>query len=91
MILNSLAISFSGIKLYANIDRKYVGFYVSRRNHHDYQHSHEEIMEKYGENVMQYNKVDEIFSAVMGNYVYLMRAEDQAKTEEIIDFIVARR
>jgi len=78
-------------KLYANVERKYVGFYVSRRDSHDYVHTHEEIMERYGENVMQYNKVDEIFASVMGNHVYLMRAEDQAKTEEIIDFVVAQK
>ena len=78
-------------KLYVDVERKYVGFYVSRRDSHDYVHTHEEIMERYGENVMQYNKVDEIFASVMGNHVYLMRAEDQAKTEEIIDFVVAQK
>lgn len=77
-------------KLYVDIERKYVGIYVSRRDHHNYQHTHEEIMEKYGEYVMQYNKVDDIFSAVMGNHVYLMRAENKAQAEEMIDFVVAR-
>lgn len=74
-------------KLYLDTERKYHGIYVSRRNSLNYVHSHEEILEKYAENVMHHTTVDAIFAPVMGDYVYLMRAPTLEKTQEIISFI----
>lgn len=78
-------------KLYLETERKYHGFYVSRRDGMDYVHSHEDILADYGENVMYHTTVDAIFAAVMGDYVYLMRAPDLEKVKEATDYIQAVR
>lgn len=74
-------------KVYQPTDKKYIGIYVARKDCFNYVHSHEEILEKYGEYLMQYNPVDAIFAPVMGDHMYLMRAETQEKTDEIIKFV----
>ncbi|MCQ2914702.1 MAG: carbamoylphosphate synthase large subunit [Alphaproteobacteria bacterium] len=74
-------------KLYQSTEKKYVGIYCGRNDAYNYVHTHEEICEKYGYNLMMSTRVDEIFSAVMGNTMYLLRAEDQKTAEEIAKFI----
>ena len=74
-------------KLYQPTEKKYIGIYVARKDCFNYVHSHEEICEKYADNLMQYHDVDAIFAPVMGDHMYLMRALTQEKTDEIINFV----
>ena len=76
-------------KLYLPTERKYHGIYVSRKFNKNYVHSHEEIEERYGENIMYQTHVDAIFAPVMGDYVYLMRAPTLQDVQEIISFVHA--
>ena len=78
-------------KVYQPTEKKYIGIYVARKDCFNYVHSHEEILEKYGDYLMQYNPVDEIFSAVMGDHMYLMRAKTQEKADEIMNFVQEKR
>ena len=77
-------------KLYLPTEKKYIGIYVSRKNRFNYVHSHEEIVEKYGAHLMADNDVDAIFAPVMGDHMYLMRAETQDKVEEIRNFVLEK-
>ncbi|MCQ2965583.1 MAG: carbamoylphosphate synthase large subunit [Alphaproteobacteria bacterium] len=77
-------------KLYQPTEKKYVGIYVSRKNCFNYAHSHEEICEKYGYNLMTDVDVDAIFSAVMGDHMYLMRADTAEQAEEIRNFVLEK-
>lgn len=74
-------------KLYQPADKKYIGIYLARKDCFNYVHSHEEIVERYGENLMQYHDVDAIFAPVMGDHMYLMRAKTQEETDEIMNFV----
>ncbi len=77
-------------KLYLPTEKKYIGIYVSRKNCFNYVHSHEEIVEKYGAHLMADSDVDAIFAPVMGDHMYLMRAETQDKVEEIRNFVLEK-
>ena len=77
-------------KLYLPTEKKYIGIYVSRKNCFNYVHSHEEIVEKYGAHLMADSDVDAIFAPVMGDHMYLMRAETQDKVEEIRNIVLEK-
>lgn len=70
-----------------HIERKYHCAHVARKWGKEYQHSHDEIIEKYGAHIAMNTEVSQIFSAVMGNYVYLVRSTDLKHLKEIIGFI----
>ena len=74
-------------KLYQPTEKKYIGIYLARKDCFNYVHTHEEIVERYGENLMQYHDVDAIFAPVMGDHMYLMRAKTQEETDEIMNFV----
>ena len=68
-------------------DRKYHCMYVGRKSNKNYVYSHEEIMEKFGDLIVQNNPVSGIFSAAIGNYCYLARSQELDEVLEIADFI----
>lgn len=77
-------------KLYLPTEKKYIGIYLSRKWCFNYVHSHQEIVEKYGAHLMADSDVDAIFAPVMGDHMYLMRAETQEKVEEIRNFVLEK-
>ena len=64
--------------------RKYHCAYIGRKATQDYAHSHEEIMEKYGEIIVK----NELVSG--SNYGYVARSQELSDILEIIDFIHAQ-
>ena len=74
-------------KHFFDVENKFYGMYASRKNEKNYKNSHDDIMNRYGFNVMHHAVVDPIFAAVMGDYVYLMRAHSRELMDEIIDFV----
>lgn len=71
--------------------RKYHCAYIGRKATKNYVHSHEEIMETFGQFIVQNEPVSGIFSAVLGNYGYLARSQELNELLEIIDFIHAKK
>lgn len=67
--------------------RKYHCCYIGRKTGKNYVHSHEEIMDTYGELIVLHEPVSGIFSAALGNYGYLARSEEASKVIEIAEFI----
>ena len=61
--------------------------FSSRRDEHHYLHTHEEILERYGENIIMCERMPEIMVPSMGNQMYTARAVDKAAVDEFINFV----
>lgn len=67
--------------------RPYHCCYVGRKTHKNYLHSHEEILNRYGERIAHHERMSPIFSRAMGDYCYLIRSPDLDETLAIAHFI----
>lgn len=61
--------------------------FASRRDIHDYVHSHEEIMERYGDKMLMCERMPDMMAPQMGNQMYTAYAADLKKTLEFIKFV----
>ena len=69
--------------------RKYHCCYASRKNNYHYRHTHDEVMARYGEFIVQADTVPGVFSSALGNIGYIFRSPDPERIDEIIAFIHA--
>jgi hypothetical protein len=65
--------------------------YASRRDRYQYVHSHEEILEKYGDRIVMCERMPDILSGAMGNQMYTAHAADLEATQEFIQFVHEKR
>ena len=63
--------------------RPYVCVSASQRKVGTYQHSHADINEKYGQNILMFEEMPEVLAGAMGDFVWLARF---ATEEEAIAF-----
>jgi len=68
-------------------ERKYHCCYASRKNRYNYCRSHDEVMDRYGEFIVQADSVPGIFSSALGDFGYIFRAPDIDQIKEITRFI----
>ncbi|MBE6100891.1 MAG: ATP-grasp domain-containing protein [Selenomonas ruminantium] len=61
--------------------------YASRRDCHRYAHSHEEILERYGEDIVMCERMPEMMVPQMGNQMYTAKRPDYEATMEFIRFV----
>ena len=61
--------------------------YASRRDNKNYVHSHDEIKQKYGNAIVMDERMPDIFSEAMGNYMYTAKFATKEEMEEFINFI----
>lgn len=61
--------------------------YASRRSCYTYVHSHEEIMEKYGDRMKMCEVMPELMHAAMGEQMYTAYIDDKAGVDEFIRFV----
>lgn len=66
---------------------QYVVGYASRKNHKHYVHSHEDILHTYGEQIVHFNRIDEIFSRASGNSAYQFRSAQLDEVRDIVRYI----
>jgi len=69
--------------------RPYHCCYISRKFNKKYAHSHTEILEKYGDQILHHDSISGIFSAALGNYGYLTRSADLDEIVNIAEYIQA--
>ncbi len=69
--------------------KRYAG-YASRKFRFNYVYTHEAILAKYGNNIMEHMPVEGITARAMGDYIYLIYADTLEKTNEIINAINER-
>lgn len=64
--------------------------FFSRRDEHEYFHTHEEILEKYGENIVMCERMPESMAPAMGNQMYIVKVADKNAADEFIKFVQKR-
>ena len=68
-------------------DDQYYCSYASRKDGNSYLHTHEEIMERYGADMMMQEEMPEISWATMGRYMYTARLKTFDEALEFIRFV----
>lgn len=61
--------------------------YASRRDCHSYKNSHEDILARYGKNLVMCERMPEMMVPQMGNQMYTAKVADLAATLEFINFV----
>lgn len=64
--------------------------YASRRDMHTYLHSHEEILERYGSNMVMCERMPDALSGAMGNQFYMALVDTMDEVEEFTEFVHER-
>ena len=65
--------------------------FASRRDIYHYQHSHEEILARYGQAMVMCERMPEIFSAAMGNQMYTVKLDRFEDVQDFITFVHAKQ
>ncbi len=65
--------------------------YAGRRDCYEYVHSHEEILERYGDRIVTCERMPELMWDQMGNMNYTAVLPDEAAAKEYIEFVQAYR
>jgi hypothetical protein len=72
---------------YPEYSHKYFCCYAGRKLNRSYAHSHQEIMDCYGDKICHHESISGVFSAALGNYGYLVRSPDLDEILSIAKFI----
>ncbi|MDE7219235.1 MAG: ATP-grasp domain-containing protein [Oscillospiraceae bacterium] len=64
--------------------------YASRRDGKSYVHTHEEILSRYGGQMVMCERMPEIISGAMGNQMYTVRASDGEAAGDFVRFVTER-
>ena len=70
-----------------DFERKYLCGYASRKESVRYRHSHEEIIEQFGQEICQVDQIPAVLSSALGELGYIFRTEKTDRLQEIIRFI----
>ena len=66
---------------------QYYCVYAGRRDIHRYQHSHEEVLQRYGGDIVMCERMPDILSGAMGNQMYTVRLREQEEVGAFIHFV----
>lgn len=69
--------------------RKYFCAYIGRKNNKTYAHSHSEILNKYPQYMVIHQEIPAVYRGALGDYCYIVRAENLDKITEMADFVQA--
>lgn len=64
--------------------------YASRRDQYSYKHSHEEILSRYGSQIVMCERIPEVLAGAMGNQMYTAHAANEEATKEFIRFVTEK-
>ena len=64
--------------------------YAAKKDIHKYAHSHEEIMEKYGDRIVMAERMPDVLSGAMGNEMYTAVVASEQAVYEFADFVQER-
>lgn len=65
--------------------------YAARRDIHSYAHSHQEILDRYGDRIVMCERMPQGMWAVMGNQMYMAKAKTQEDRDDFLNFVLERR
>ena len=61
--------------------------YVSRRDSKNYLYSHEEVLEKYRNNLLMSERMPDLYAAAMGNNMYTAKFTSKDDMDEFVNFV----
>lgn len=64
--------------------------YVSRKDKYNYLHSHEEILETFKNDIMISERLPELYSAAMGDYLYIAKFKTENEKNYFIDYVIKK-
>ena len=70
-------------------DRYYCA-YAARKDGHSFVHSHGEIMERYGSDIVMQEEMPPIDWPSMGRYVYMARFREKSEMERYFDYVLSQ-
>lgn len=70
---------------------EYFCVFASRRDIYKYVHSHEEIVQRYGNVMVQCERMPDIFHAAMGQQMYTVKLKNEQEKDEFINFVHAKQ
>ncbi len=68
-------------------EKEYFCCYAGRKDGKNYIHTHEEILERYGANMVMCERMPEINVATMGNQMYTVKLDTEEEVKEFISFV----
>ncbi|MFA6074730.1 MAG: ATP-grasp domain-containing protein [Negativicutes bacterium] len=69
-------------------ERKYYSCHIGRKSNRNYQHSHGQIMNRFGHMVTNHMELPAVLARAMGNYVYLIRATEKNELMDAVNYIL---
>ena len=70
--------------------RPYNCVYAARRDGHNYVHSYDEVLERYGEHIVMKEIMPDVLSGAMGKYMLTARFPELEECQEFIDFYLKK-
>lgn len=61
--------------------------YVSRRDEKSYIHTHEEILENFGSDIVMQERMPDLYSAAMGNHMYTAKFTSKERMNDFVRFV----
>ena len=77
-----------GRRISPDSDEHYLCAYAARKDGHAFSHSHEEIMERYRNDIVLQEEMPPIDWPSMGRYVYMARFKQKTEMEEFFAFVL---
>ena len=74
-------------KSHTAIGQQHYCAFASRRDIYQYDHSHDEVLKRYGDRIVMCERMPELFSAAMGQQMYTVRLESMEDVNEFVEFV----
>ena len=65
--------------------------FASRRDIYKYTHTHEEVLNRYGDRTVMCERMPELFSAAMGQQMYTVLLQSMEEVNEFVSFVHEKR
>lgn len=75
---------------HTEIGQEYYCAFASRRDIYTYQHSHEEILQKYDGKMVMCERMPELFKDAMGQQMYTVKLDSKEEVDEFVAYIHAK-
>lgn len=77
-----------GRRIFPESEERYICAYAARKDGHVFTHSHEEIMERYGSEIVMQKEMPPIDWPSMGRYVYMARFKEKKEMDKYFAFVL---
>lgn len=71
----------------ANYSRDYHCAFIGRKFNRQYNHTHEEILNKFGDSICHHEEIHGVFRTAMGDYGYIVRSPKLNEIKNIVNYI----